>query len=152
MFKCARLLFGAATCPIHLVKRFSPLKSWAARLAGSEGFKKAAAATARKIAVLMSAMPRTENCADQWFQDRPTLNSALGASTPAYVDRFDGQDTPVRQRIRPQTQFLHTSRIFHLAAHRCQIGIPVPNPVMRAPACGRTQCDNQFVNSRCIVD
>ena len=35
------------------VKRFSPLKSRAVLLAGRKGFKKAAVATARKIAVLM---------------------------------------------------------------------------------------------------
>jgi transposase len=47
------LLFEAAACLIRLVKRFSPLKSWAVRLAGRKGFQKAAVATARKIAVLM---------------------------------------------------------------------------------------------------
>lgn len=47
------LLFEAATSLIRLVKRFSPLKSWAVRLAGRKGFKKAAVATARKMAVLM---------------------------------------------------------------------------------------------------
>jgi transposase len=47
------LLFEAATALIRLVKRFSPLKSWAVRLAGRRGFKKAAVAAARKIAVLM---------------------------------------------------------------------------------------------------
>lgn len=43
----------AASCVIRLVKCFSPLKSWAVRLAGRRGFRKAAVATARKIAVLM---------------------------------------------------------------------------------------------------
>lgn len=47
------LLFEAASCLIRQVRRFSPLKSWAVRLAGRRGFKKAAVATARKIAVLM---------------------------------------------------------------------------------------------------
>lgn len=47
------LLFEAASCLIRLVRRFSPLKSWAVRLAGRKGFKKAAVATARKIAVLL---------------------------------------------------------------------------------------------------
>lgn len=47
------LLFEAASCLIRQVKRFSPLKSWAVRLAGRRGFKKAAVAAARKIAVLM---------------------------------------------------------------------------------------------------
>jgi transposase len=47
------LLFEAATSLIVRAKRFSPLKSWAIRLAGRKGFKKAAVATARKIAVLM---------------------------------------------------------------------------------------------------
>ena len=54
------LLFEAATSLIRLVKRFSPLKSWAVRLAGRRGFKKAAVATARKIAVLMLAMWKNE--------------------------------------------------------------------------------------------
>ncbi|SEU08546.1 transposase [Paracoccus homiensis] len=47
------LLFEAASCIIGQVTRFSPLKSWAVRLAGRRGFRKAAVATARKIAVLM---------------------------------------------------------------------------------------------------
>ncbi len=47
------LLFEAASCVIRQVKRFSPLKSWAVRLAGRRGIRKAAFATARKIAVLM---------------------------------------------------------------------------------------------------
>jgi len=47
------LLFEAAACMIRLVKRFSPLKSWAVRLAGCKGFKKAAVATARKLAVIL---------------------------------------------------------------------------------------------------
>jgi transposase len=47
------LLFEAASSLIRQVRRFSPLKSWAVRLAGRRGFKKAAVATARKIAVLM---------------------------------------------------------------------------------------------------
>ncbi len=47
------LLFEAASCLIRQVKRFSPLQSWAVRLAGRRGFRKAAVATARKIAVLM---------------------------------------------------------------------------------------------------
>ena len=47
------LLFEAASSVIHQVKRFSRLKSWAVRLAGRRGFRKAAVATARKIAVLM---------------------------------------------------------------------------------------------------
>lgn len=40
------LLFEAATSLIRLVKRFSPLKAWAVRLAARKGFKKAAVATA----------------------------------------------------------------------------------------------------------
>ncbi|RYH05901.1 transposase, partial [Tropicimonas sp. IMCC6043] len=55
-----RLLFEAATSLIRLVKRFSPLKSWAVRLAGRKGFKKAAVATARKMAVLMLTLWKNE--------------------------------------------------------------------------------------------
>jgi transposase len=47
------LLFEAATCLIRHVKRFSALKSWAVRLVGRKGFKKAAVAAARKIAVIL---------------------------------------------------------------------------------------------------
>jgi len=54
------LLFEAASCVIRQVKRFSPLKSWAVRLAGRRGFRKAAVATARKIAVLMLTLWKTE--------------------------------------------------------------------------------------------
>ena len=47
------LLFEAAATLIRQVKRFSALKSWAVRLAARKGFKKAAVATARKIAVIL---------------------------------------------------------------------------------------------------
>jgi len=47
------LLYEAAGCLIHQVKRFPTLKLWAVRLVGRKGFKKAAVATARKLAVLM---------------------------------------------------------------------------------------------------
>lgn len=52
------LLFEAATCLIRNVKQFSPLKAWAVRLAGRRGFKKAAVATARKLAVILLAIWR----------------------------------------------------------------------------------------------
>ena len=55
-----RLLFEAATALIRLVKRFTPLKSCAVRLAGRQGFKKAAVATARKMAVLMLTLCKNE--------------------------------------------------------------------------------------------
>ncbi|MEP3334410.1 IS110 family transposase [Sedimentitalea sp.] len=54
------LLFEAASGVIRQVKRFSPLKSWALRLAGRRGFRKAAVATARKIAVLMLTLWKNE--------------------------------------------------------------------------------------------
>ena len=47
------LLFEAASSLINRVRCFSPLKSWAVRLAAKRGFRKAAVAAARKIAVLM---------------------------------------------------------------------------------------------------
>ena len=47
------LLYEAASVLITRVQRFSPLKSWAVRLAARKGFKKAAVAAARKIAVIM---------------------------------------------------------------------------------------------------
>ncbi len=40
------------------VRRYSPLKSWAIRLSARKGFKKAAVATARKIAVILHAIWR----------------------------------------------------------------------------------------------
>ena len=46
-------LYEAATALLTKVKRLSPLKSWAVRLAARKGHKKAAVATARKLAVLM---------------------------------------------------------------------------------------------------
>ena len=55
-----RLLFEAASSMITRVQRFSPLKSWAVRLAARRGFRKAAVATARKIAVLMLTLWKTE--------------------------------------------------------------------------------------------
>ena len=47
------LLVQAASCVLRRVGRFSELKSWAVRLAGRRGARKATVATARKIAVLM---------------------------------------------------------------------------------------------------
>ena len=47
------LLYEAAGVLITRVRRFSPLKSWAVRLAARKGFKKAAVAAARKIAIVM---------------------------------------------------------------------------------------------------
>jgi transposase len=55
-----RLLFEAAFSMIHRVQRFSPLRSWAVRLAGRRGFAKAAVATARKLAVLMLTLWKKE--------------------------------------------------------------------------------------------
>ena len=54
------LLFEAATTLIGRVKKFSALKSWAVRLAARRGFAKAAVATARKLAVLMLTLWKTE--------------------------------------------------------------------------------------------
>lgn len=50
------LLVEAASSLITRVKRFSPLKAWAVRLAARKGFKKAAVATARKLAVILHRM------------------------------------------------------------------------------------------------
>ena len=54
------LLVESASTLIRNVKTFSALKSWAIRLAGRKGFRKAAIATARKIAVLMLTLWKTE--------------------------------------------------------------------------------------------
>lgn len=62
------LLFEAASCLIRQVKRFSPLKSWSVRLAGRRGFRKAAVATARKIAVLMLTLWKNET-EYQWTKE-----------------------------------------------------------------------------------
>jgi transposase len=62
------LLFEAASCLIRQVKRFAPLKSWAVRLAGRRGVRKAAVATARKIAVLMLTLWKTET-EYQWTKE-----------------------------------------------------------------------------------
>lgn len=62
------LLFEAASCVIHHVKQFSALKSWAVRLVGRRGFHKAAVATARKIAVLMLTLWKSE-AEYQWTKE-----------------------------------------------------------------------------------
>ena len=54
-----RLLYEAASTLIDRVKRYSPLKSWAIRLAARRGFKKTAVAIARKLAVLMLTLWKT---------------------------------------------------------------------------------------------
>lgn len=56
------LLYEAATCLILRVKRFSPLKAWAMRLAKRIGFRKAAVAVARKLAVVLFALWRDATC------------------------------------------------------------------------------------------
>ncbi|MBB4023590.1 hypothetical protein GGR17_003426 [Confluentimicrobium naphthalenivorans] len=62
------LQFEAASCVIRQVKRLSALKSWAVRLAGRRGFRKAAVATARKIAVLMLTLWKNET-EYQWAKE-----------------------------------------------------------------------------------
>jgi len=53
-----RLLVSAAATLITQVRRFSRLKSWAVRLSARKGFKKAAVATARKLAVILHTIWR----------------------------------------------------------------------------------------------
>ena len=62
------LLFEAATVLITRVHRFSPLKAWALRLAARKGFKKAAVATARKLAVVMLRLWR-DGTSFAWSQE-----------------------------------------------------------------------------------
>lgn len=72
------LLFEAASCLLREVKRFSPLKSWAVRLAGRRGFRKAAVATARKIAVLMLTLWKKNGLSMDKGSHRLTRVSATG--------------------------------------------------------------------------
>lgn len=65
------LLFEAATCVIGKMKRFSPLKSWAVRLAARRGFRKAAIATARKLAVIMLSIWKN-GTEYQWTKEEAT--------------------------------------------------------------------------------
>ena len=51
-------LFEAATVLLRRVKRWSPLKAWAVRLAQRAGAPKARVALARKLAVVMHAIWR----------------------------------------------------------------------------------------------
>ncbi len=53
-----RLLYSAATTLITQVKKPSPLLTWAKRLYERKGFKKAAVATSRKLAVIMHSIWR----------------------------------------------------------------------------------------------
>lgn len=53
-----RLLYAAATPLITQVRKASPLLSWASQLYDKKGFKKAAVATARKIAVTLHSIWR----------------------------------------------------------------------------------------------
>jgi len=59
-----RLLYSAATTLITQVKKPSPLLTWATRLNERKGFKKAAVAAARKIAVVMHCIWRNETVFD----------------------------------------------------------------------------------------
>ncbi|TCS59760.1 transposase IS116/IS110/IS902 family protein [Primorskyibacter sedentarius] len=54
------LLFEAATTLLARVQNFTPLKSWAVRLAGQRCFAKAAVTAARKLAVLKLTMWKKE--------------------------------------------------------------------------------------------
>jgi hypothetical protein len=62
------VLFEAVSCVIQQVKRFCFLKSWAIQLAGRRGFRGVAVATARKIAVLMLTLWKTETNY-QWTEE-----------------------------------------------------------------------------------
>ena len=53
-----RLLYSAATTLITQVRKPSPLRDWAMRLKERKGFKKAAVATSRKLAVVMMCIWR----------------------------------------------------------------------------------------------
>lgn len=53
-----RLLYSAATTLITQVRKPSPLLAWAKRLQDRKGFKKAAVATARKLAVILHCIWR----------------------------------------------------------------------------------------------
>ncbi len=53
-----RLLYSAATTLITQVRKPSPLRTWATRLQERKGFKKAAVATSRKLAVVMMCLWR----------------------------------------------------------------------------------------------
>lgn len=59
-----RLLYSAATTLITQVKKPSPLLTWATRLNERKGFKKAAVAAARKIAVIMHCIWRNGSVFD----------------------------------------------------------------------------------------
>lgn len=48
-----RLLYAAASTPLTQVRKPSPLLAWAKRLQERKGFRKAAVATARKLAVIL---------------------------------------------------------------------------------------------------
>ena len=65
------LLFEAASRLISQVKRFSPFKSWAVRLAGHKGFKKTIFATARKIAVPLPSIWK-DDTEFQWTKEATT--------------------------------------------------------------------------------
>ena len=72
------LLFEVASCLIPQVKRFSPLKSWAVRLAGRPGFRKAAVATAHKTAVPMLTLWKSETEYNGRRRPPPDLISSPG--------------------------------------------------------------------------
>ncbi len=58
-------LYGAATTLLTRSMDFSALKAWGVRLAKSIGLKKARVAVARKLAVVLHAMWKT-NTAFRW--------------------------------------------------------------------------------------
>jgi len=81
------LLFEAASCLISQVKRFSPLKSWAIRLAGRKGFKNAAVATARKIAVLLLTIWK-DGTEFQWTKEATTRSFETRPKAGATLEHF----------------------------------------------------------------
>lgn len=76
------LLFEAANVLITRVRRFSPLKAWAVRLAARKGFKKAAVAAARKIAVVMLRLWRDGTSFAWSKEEMPALANRVTQSVP----------------------------------------------------------------------
>ena len=64
-------LCEAANILIRRVPRYSPLKTWAVRLAEKKGLKRATVATARKLAVVLTRIWRDGNVFAWTREDLP---------------------------------------------------------------------------------
>ena len=114
-------LYEAATTLLTRTTRFSSLKAWGLRLAKTVGFKKARVAVARKLAVILHAMWKTNHRSvgarrrhDRAEAPDPALTSAqrrvpAGTHGADQADPLNADRSPVDRRPRGPLRPIHLS-------------------------------------------